>query len=85
MVLGAALSVSGFQMQTFFANPIAGPFVLGISSGAKLAIALAMIFLLQRGIAMNSAAMIMTAFLGALLAMGFLFYCSHDGYIVQPC
>ena len=77
MVLGAALSVSGFQMQTFFANPIAGPFVLGISSGAKLAIALAMIFLLQRGIAMNSAAMIMTAFLGALLAMGFILLLSR--------
>ena len=36
MLLGGALSVSGFLLQTFFANPIAGPFVLGISSGAKL-------------------------------------------------
>ena len=33
-MLGGALSVSGFLLQTFFANPIAGPFVLGISSGA---------------------------------------------------
>ena len=33
-VLGGALSVSGFLLQTFFRNPIAGPYVLGISSGA---------------------------------------------------
>ena len=35
VILGGALSVSGFLLQTFFNNPIAGPFVLGISSGAK--------------------------------------------------
>ena len=34
-ILGGALSLSGFLLQTFFENPIAGPFVLGISSGAK--------------------------------------------------
>ena len=34
-MLGGALSLSGFLLQTFFANPIAGPFVLGISSGAN--------------------------------------------------
>ena len=43
ILLGGALSVSGFLLQTFFANPIAGPFVLGISSGAKLTVALTMI------------------------------------------
>ena len=48
-LLGGALSISGFLLQTFFANPIASPFVLGISSGAKLTVALTMIFLLQRG------------------------------------
>lgn len=37
---GAALSVSGLQMQTFFRNPLAGPFVIGISSGASLGVAL---------------------------------------------
>ena len=36
LILGGALSVSGFLLQTFFNNPIAGPFVLGISSGANL-------------------------------------------------
>ena len=35
-VLGGALAVSGYLLQTFFATPIAGPFVLGISSGAAL-------------------------------------------------
>lgn len=40
MLAGAALSVSGLQMQTLFRNPLAGPFVLGISSGASLGVAL---------------------------------------------
>ena len=42
-ILGGALSLSGFLLQTFFENPIAGPFVLGISSGAKMVVALTMI------------------------------------------
>ena len=49
-ILGGGLSLSGFLLQTFFANPIAGPFVLGISSGAKLTVSLTMIFLLSREI-----------------------------------
>ena len=48
-ILGGALAVSGFLLQTFFANPIAGPFVLGVSSGAKLTVALTMIACLGRG------------------------------------
>ena len=47
-ILGGALSLSGFLLQTFFSNPIAGPFVLGISSGAKMMVALVMIFFLER-------------------------------------
>ena len=50
IILGGALSVSGFLLQTFFSNPIAGPYILGISSGAKLTVALAMIFFLGHGI-----------------------------------
>ena len=46
-ILGGALSLSGFLLQTFFENPIAGPFVLGISSGAKMVVALTMIFYLE--------------------------------------
>ena len=44
MLLGGALSLSGYLLQTFFHNPIAGPFVLGVSSGAKLIVAITMIF-----------------------------------------
>ena len=69
-LLGGALSVAGFQMQTFFANPIAGPFVLGISSGSKLTVALAMIFCLQKGIVLSSGLLILAAFFGAMLCMG---------------
>lgn len=72
IVLGGALSVSGFLLQTFFANPIAGPFVLGISSGAKLAVALIMIFFLERGIILSSAAMILAAFAGSMISMTFI-------------
>ncbi len=69
-LLGGALAVSGILLQTFFANPIAGPFVLGISSGAKLTVALTMVFLLSRGVVLGSAALYGAAFLGSLLVMG---------------
>ena len=72
IILGGALSVSGFLLQTFFNNPIAGPFVLGISSGAKLVVAMLMIFFLSRGISMGSAAMIVAAFIGSMISMGFV-------------
>ena len=72
IILGGALSVSGFLLQTFFNNPIAGPFTLGISSGAKLVVALLMIFFLSRSVSMGSGAMITAAFLGSLLSMGFV-------------
>ena len=72
VILGGALAVSGFLLQTFFSNPIAGPFVLGISSGAKLVVALTMIFLLEKGIMISSFGMVMAAFVGSMLAMGFV-------------
>lgn len=40
LVAGAALAVSGLQMQTLFRNPLAGPYVLGVSSGASLGVAI---------------------------------------------
>ena len=46
LILGGALALAGYLLQTFFHNPIAGPFVLGISSGAKLTVSLVMVFLL---------------------------------------
>jgi iron complex transport system permease protein len=69
-ILGGALSVSGFLLQTFFANPIAGPFVLGISSSAKLVVALTMIWTLSQGIVIGSVVLIAAAFVGAMLSMG---------------
>lgn len=68
-LLGGALSVSGFLLQTFFANPIAGPFVLGISSGAKLTVALMMVYFLSRGVSFGSAGLYGAAFLGSMLVM----------------
>ena len=72
LLLGGALSVSGFMLQTFFSNPIAGPYVLGISSGAKLTVALTMIFLLGKGIVISSWTMVVAAFAGSLISMGFV-------------
>ncbi|MDE6849418.1 MAG: iron ABC transporter permease [Ruminococcus sp.] len=72
LILGGALSVSGFLLQTFFANPIAGPFTLGISSGAKLSAAIVMIFFLSRGIVLDSVSLVIAAFVGSMLSMGFI-------------
>lgn len=77
LILGGALSVSGFLLQTFFGNPIAGPFVLGISSGAKLVVSLVMIFLLGRGLTTGSGLMIVAAFVGAMISMGFILLVSR--------
>ena len=76
-MLGGALSVSGFLLQTYFANPIAGPYVLGVSSGAKLTVALSMVICLEKGILLSSAAMIGSAFAGAMLSMAFLLLASR--------
>ena len=77
VILGGALSVSGFLLQTFFGNPIAGPFVLGISSGAKLVVSLVMVFLLSRGIVSGSVLLILAAFSGAIVSMGFILLISR--------
>lgn len=71
-VLGGALALAGYLLQTFFHNPIAGPFVLGISSGAKMAVALVMVYALGAGFKITSVSMIGAAFLGAMLSMGFV-------------
>ena len=71
-LLGAALSAAGYLLQTFFANPIAGPFVMGISSGAKRAVALTMVVFLNRGLLTSSLTLILAAFAGALAAMAFV-------------
>ena len=72
IILGGALSVSGFLLQTFFGNHIASPFVLGISSGAKLVVSLVMIFLLGKSMVASSAVLILAAFVGSMISMGFV-------------
>lgn len=52
LAAGAALSASGLQMQTLFRNPLAGPFVLGVSSGASLGVAIFMMGMPLLGISM---------------------------------
>ena len=71
-ILGGALSLAGFLLQTFFENPIAGPFVLGISSGAKMVVAIVTIFMLGRMMKVTSYTMILAAFLGSLMSVGFI-------------
>jgi len=71
-ILGGALALSGFLLQTYFNNPIAGPYILGISSGAKMFVALAMIYVIGKGHVAGSAFLIITAFFGAMLSMGFI-------------
>ena len=65
VILGGALSVSGYLLQIFFANPIAGPFVLGISNGAKLTTAFVFITLLRYGIHLSSLGLVAASFAGA--------------------
>ena len=72
MILGGALALSGYLLQTFFHNPIAGPFVLGISSGAKMIVALVMIFLMGQTMRVSSATLIVAAFFGSMISMGFV-------------
>lgn len=77
LILGGALALTGYLLQTFFHNPIAGPFVLGISSGAKMVVAFVMVFLMGRSIRVSSAAMIVAAFIGAMISMGFVLLMSR--------
>lgn len=72
LILGGALALSGYLLQTFFHNPIAGPFVLGISSGSKLLVALVMVGFLEWNITINLGMLVAAAFAGALLSMLFV-------------
>ena len=77
MILGGALALAGYLLQTFFHNPIAGPFVLGISSGAKMVVALVMVFLMGQAVKITSWALIVAAFVGAMISMGFVLLMSR--------
>lgn len=69
VVLGGALAVSGFLLQTFFRNPIAGPFVLGISSGAKMLVGITIIFLGEHFSQVNAGILILASFIGSLIVV----------------
>lgn len=71
-LLGGALSLAGFLLQTFFGNPIAGPFILGISSGAKMFVAFTMIYFLKYAGSVSSLAMVVSAFAGSMASIGFV-------------
>lgn len=77
LILGGALGLAGYLLQTFFHNPIAGPFVLGISSGAKMTVSVVMVFLMGQAIRVSSGMMILAAFVGAMISMGFVLLVSR--------
>ena len=77
LLLGGALSLSGYLLQTFFHNPIAGPFVLGVSSGAKLTVALTMIAAFRYVHSVSSGIMVAAAFVGSLISLGFVLLVSR--------
>ena len=76
VLAGVALSVSGLQMQTLFRNPLAGPYVLGISSGASLGVAIFILGMPLLGVATNSTISSIgtagAAWLGAALILAFV-------------
>ncbi|MCC8162471.1 MAG: iron ABC transporter permease [Lachnospiraceae bacterium] len=76
-ILGGALALSGYLLQTFFHNPIAGHYILGISSGAKLVVALVMVFALGQAAVVSSGMMIIAAFIGSMISMGFVILMSR--------
>ena len=71
-VLGGALSLSGFLLQTFFGNPIAGPFVLGISSGAKMFLAVVTIVFTDMFTQVPLSVTVLASFIGSMISMLFV-------------
>ena len=78
VILGGALALSGYLLQTFFHNPIASPFTLGISSGAKLIVALTMVVSLGYAVQLSSWMLIMAAFAGPCFAWDLSSYGEGD-------
>ena len=76
-LLGGALALAGFLLQTFFNNPIAGPYILGISSGAKFVVALMMIVVIGSAQTMPSWLLVVSAFVGSMMAMMFVLLVSR--------
>lgn len=78
-LMGGTLSISGFLLQTFFKNPIAGPFVLGISSGSRLFVGFYMLaavpFISIK--ALSPYTIFIAAFIGAMFSMGLVLLVSE--------
>ncbi len=81
LLAGAALAASGLEMQTLFRNPLAGPYVLGVSSGASLGVALFLLGAPLLGIAghsfVQSLGIIGAAWLGSALVLAVVMAVSH--------
>ncbi|MBR1425877.1 MAG: iron ABC transporter permease [Paludibacteraceae bacterium] len=69
VLAGAALSVSGLMMQTLFRNPLAGPYILGVSSGASLGVALVTLCASFFGITLAGGGIIPAAIIGSTLVL----------------
>ena len=81
LLAGGALAVSGLMLQTAFRNPLAGPSIFGINSGAGLGVALVMLLLggsLSAGSISVSGflAVLLAAFVGAMMVMAVIFFFS---------
>lgn len=66
--LGGGLALSGYLLQSFFGNPIAGPYVLGISSGAKLLVAVLMVISCNYAFNLSSAMLVTASLIGSCFA-----------------
>lgn len=83
LVAGAGLSISGLQMQTVFRNPLAGPSILGVSSGASLGVAFTILLSGLGGTALSrlgyagEVALSLAAIVGAMLVMALIVYVSQ--------
>ena len=71
LLSGSALAVSGLMLQTLFKNPLAGPSILGISDGANLGVAIAMIYLGAASYLTTILAALVGAFVVLLIILGF--------------
>lgn len=79
LLAGASLSVSGLQMQTLFRNPLAGPYVLGISSGASLGVALFILGAPVVGMSgfISSIGIVGAAWIGSAIVLGVIAVVGH--------
>lgn len=81
LLCGSALAVSGLMLQTAFSNPLAGPSILGISSGANLGVAIVMLAtggaIVAGGVTLSGfMSVLIGAFIGSMLIMGLILFLS---------